>query len=112
MHEKEKIQDFRNWVLSSSEGTSRSAPGSPVIGLIETLAASLPSTDTAEKPMEPTLEAPEHTPAAAEGASNAGGSESNGAEGRKVLPFDWYLSSLCLSQPRKNWGKSYSMILC
>ena len=80
--------------------------------MIEIPAASLPSTDTAEKPSEPTLEAPKHTPAAAEGASNAGGSESNGAEGRKVLPFDWYLSSLCLSQPRKNWGKSYSMILC
>ena len=77
---------------SSSEGTSRSAPESPVIGLIETPAASLPSTDTAEKPREPTLEAPEHTPAAAEGASNAGGSGSNGAEGSKgpsvrLVPF-------------------------
>ena len=58
---------------SSSEGTSQSAPESPVIGLIEIPAASLPSTGTAEKPREPTLEAPEHTPAAAEGASNAGG---------------------------------------
>jgi len=60
--------------------------------LIETPAASLPSADTAEKPSEPTLEAPEHTPAAAEGASNAGGSESNGAEGSKgpsvrLVPF-------------------------
>ena len=97
---------------SGSEGTSRSAPESPIIGLIETPAASLPSADTAEKPSELTLEAPEHTPAAAEGASNAGGSESNGAEGRKVLPFDWYLSSLCLSQPRKNWERNYLMILC
>ena len=77
---------------SGSEGTSRSAPESPIIGLIETPAASLPSTDTAEKPSEPTLEAPEHTPAAAEGASNAGGSKSNGAEGSKgpsvrLVPF-------------------------
>ena len=91
-HEKIQVQDFRNWVSSSSEGTSRSAPESPVIGLIETPAASLPSTDTAEKPSEPTLEAPEHTPAAAEGASNAGGSGSNGAEGSKgpsvrLVPF-------------------------
>ena len=91
-HEKDQIQDFRNWVSSSSEGTSRSAPESPVIGLIETLAASLPSIDTAEKPSEPTLEAPEHTPAAAEGASNAVGSGSNGAEWSKgpsvrLVPF-------------------------
>ena len=91
-HEKIQVQDFRNWVSNGSEGTSRSAPESPVIGLIENPAASLPSTDTAEKPSEPTLEAPEHTPAAAEGASNAGGSGSRGAEGSKgpsvrLVPF-------------------------
>ena len=77
---------------SGSERTSRSAPESPVIGLIETPAANLPSVDTAEKPSEPTLEAPEHTPAAAKGASNAGGSGSNEAEGSKgpsvqLVPF-------------------------
>ena len=77
---------------SGSERTSRSAPESPVIGLIETPAASLPSTDTAEKSSEPTLEATEHTPAAAEGASNAGGSGSSGPEGSKgpsvrLVPF-------------------------
>ena len=61
--------------------------------MIETPAASFPSVDTAEKPSEPTLEAPEHTPAAAAaGASNAGGSGSNGAEGSKgpfvrLVPF-------------------------
>jgi len=65
-NEKIQVQDFRNWVSSGSEGTSRSALESLVIGLIETPAVSLPSTDTAEKPSEPTLEAPEHTPAAAE----------------------------------------------
>ena len=81
MHEKEQIQDFRNWVLSSSEGTSRSAPESPVIGLIENPVASLPNP-----------EAPDHTAAAAEGASNAGGTGSSGAEGSRgpavrLVPF-------------------------
>ena len=77
---------------SGSEGTSRSAPKSPAIGLIETPAASLPSVDTAEKPSEPNPKAPDHTPVTAEGASNAGGSGSNGAEGSKgpsvrLVPF-------------------------
>ena len=83
MHEKDQVQDFRNWVSSGSEGTSRSAPESLVIGLIEALAASLPSADTAEKLSEPGPEAADYTPAAAEGASNAGGSGSNEAEGSK-----------------------------
>ena len=91
-HEKIQVLDFHNWVSNGSEGTSRSALESPVIGLIETPAASLPSADTAEKPSEPTLKAPEHTPAAAEGASNAGGSGNNRAEGLKgpfvrLVPF-------------------------
>ena len=77
---------------SGSEGTSRSAPESPVIGLIETPAAILPNVNTAEKSSEPNPEAPEHTPAVAEGASNAGGSRSNGAKGSKgpsvrLVPF-------------------------
>jgi len=80
-YEKDQIQDFRNWVSSSSEGTSRSAPESPVIGLIENPVASLPNP-----------EAPDHTPAAAEGASNAGGTGSSGAEGSRgpavrLVPF-------------------------
>jgi len=91
-HEKDQVQDFRNWISSGSEGTSRSAPESPVIGLIETPAASLPSADTVEKPSEPNPEAPEHTLAAAEGASKAGGSGRSGAEGLKgpsvrLVPF-------------------------
>ena len=58
--------------------------------MIETPATNLLNTVTAEKPSEPTLEAPEYTPAAAEGASNAGGSGS--AEGSKgpsvrLVPF-------------------------
>ena len=76
---------------SGSEETSRSAPGSPVIGLIETLAASFPSADTVEKPSKPSPEISD-TPAAAEGASKAGGSGSSGAEGSKgssvrLVPF-------------------------
>ena len=67
---------------SSSEGTSRSAPESPIIGLIETPAANLPSADTAVNPNKPNPETSD-TPAAAEGASKASGSRSNGAEGSK-----------------------------
>ena len=81
-HEKDQVQDFRNWVSSGSEGTSRLAPESPIIGLIETPAVSLPSADTAENPSEPSPETSD-TPAAAEGASKAGGSGSSGAEGSK-----------------------------
>ena len=73
------------------EGTSRSAPDSPVIGLIERPTIGFPSADTAEKPSEPSPETSD-TPAAAEGASNAGGSGSSGAEGSKgpfvrLVPF-------------------------
>jgi len=82
-HEKDQVQDFRIWMSSGSEGTSRSAPESHVIGLIETLATSLPSVDTAERPSEPSPKAPDRTPATAEGASNAIGSGSNGSEGLK-----------------------------
>ena len=71
-HEKFQVQDFRNWVSSSSKGTSRSAPKSLVIGLIENPVAGLPNVDTIGKSNEPNLEAPDHTPAAAGGASNAG----------------------------------------
>ena len=76
---------------SGSKGTSRSAPKSPVIGLIETTAASLPSVDTAENPSEPGLETSD-THAAAEGTSKAGGSGSSGVEGSKgpsvqLVPF-------------------------
>ena len=77
---------------SSSEGTSRSAPESPVIGLIENPVAGLPNVDMTGKSDEPNPEAPDHTPAAAEGASNAGGTGSSGAEGSRghavrLVPF-------------------------
>ena len=76
---------------SGSEETSRSAPDSPIIGLIETPAASFPSVDTAEKPSAPSPEKSD-TPAAAERASKAGGSGSSEAEGSKgpsirLVPF-------------------------
>ena len=91
-HEKDQIQDFRNWMSSGSEGTSRSAPESSVIGLIETPAASLPNVDTAGKSSEPDPETPDHTPEATEGASNAGGARSSRARGSKgpsvrLVPF-------------------------
>jgi len=79
-------------VQSSSEGTSRSAPESPVIGLIENPSASLPNVDTAGISTEPNPQAPEHTPAAAEGASNADGTGNSGAQGSRgpavrLVPF-------------------------
>ena len=90
-HEKDQVQDFCNWVSSVSEGTCRSAPDSPIIGLIKTPTANFPSVDTAEKPSERSPETSD-TPAAAEGVSKAGGSGSSGAEGSKgpsvrLVPF-------------------------
>ena len=102
-HEKDQVQDFRNYVSSGSEGTSRSAPDSPVIGLIESPAAGFPSADTFEKPSKPSPETSD-TPAAAEGPKlvDLGVVEQ---KGQKVLPFDWYHSSLCLCQPKIELGK-------
>ena len=52
----------------------------------------MPNVDTAGKSNEPNPEAPDHTPAAAEGASNVGGTGSSGAEGSRgpairLVPF-------------------------
>ena len=112
-HEKEQILDFRNWVSSSSEGTSRSAPESHVIGLIENSVAGLPNVDTAGKSNEPNPEAPDHTPAAAEGASNASGTGSSGAEGSRgpavrLVPFQ----SMPQSTQEELGGKNFLMIHC
>ena len=79
-HEKEQIQDFRNWVSSSSEGTSRSAPESPIIGLIENPSASLPNADTTGTSAEPNPEGPERTLAVAVSDSNADGTRNSGAQ--------------------------------
>ena len=77
---------------SGSEGTSRSAPESPVIRLIENPSANLPSADTVGISNEPNLQAPKHTPAAAEGASNADGTGNSGTQGSRgpavqLVPF-------------------------
>ena len=77
---------------SNSEGTSRSAPESPVIGLIENPSLDLPNADTAGISNEPNHEAPERTPVAAEGASNADGTGNSGAQGSRgpavrLVPF-------------------------
>ena len=78
---------------SSSEGTSRSAPESTVIGLIENPVAGLPNVDTTGKSDEPNPEAPKHMPSTAtEITSNAAGTGSSGAEGSKtpavrLVPF-------------------------
>ena len=77
---------------SSSEGTSRSAPESPVIGLIENPSASLPNADTTGISNEPSPQAPDHTPAAAEGDSNADETSNSGAQGSRgpavrLVPF-------------------------
>ena len=88
--EKEQIQDFRNWVSSSSEGTSLSAPESPIIGLIENPSISTPSPETTEISNKPNPEVFGHTHAAAEGISNAAGPSSSGSKGPAVrlVPFE------------------------
>ena len=45
----------------------------------------MPNVDTAGKSNKPNPEAPDHTPVAAEGASNAGGTGSSGAV--RLVPF-------------------------
>jgi len=91
-HEKDQIQDFRNWVQSGSETTTRSAPESPVIGLIENSTDNLPSSDMPGTLSEPNPEAPKITPAATEGTSSAAGINSARSEGSRepavrVVPF-------------------------
>ena len=68
---------------SSSEGTSRSAPESPIIGLIENPSASLLNADTTRISNEPSPQAPDHTLAAAEGDSNADETSNSGAQGSR-----------------------------
>ena len=90
-HEKDQIQDFRNWI--PCDPTTRSAPESLVIGLIENAIANSPNTDMSGTSNQPNLESPKLTPSAAtEGTSNADGTGSSGAEGSKtpavrLVPF-------------------------
>ena len=87
-HEKDQIQDFRNWVQNEPESTTRSVLESLIIGLIENPSVSMPSAETARTSNKPNPEVFEHTPAAAEGTSDVGGTGNSGADDRKVLPFD------------------------
>ena len=90
-HEKDQIQDFRNWI--PCDPTTRSAPESLVIGLIENAIANSPNTDMPGTSNQPNLEAPKIPPSAAtEGTSNANGTGSSGAERSKnptvrLVPF-------------------------
>ena len=70
-HEKDQIQDFCNWMQNDPETTTRSAPESPVIGLIENSTANSPNADTPGTSNEPNPEAPKLTPTATEGTSSA-----------------------------------------
>ena len=77
---------------SSSEGTSRSAPESPIIGLIENPSTGLPDADTTRMSNKPNPDVLENTPAATEIASNIGGTGDSGAGGSggpavRLVPF-------------------------
>ena len=100
-HEKDQVQDFLNWMQSDPETTTRSAPESPVIGLIENSTAICQNADTPGTSNEPNPrtsnesnpETPKLTPSAAtESTSSATGIGSGGAEGLRdpavrVVPF-------------------------
>ena len=93
MHEKDQIQDFRNWMQNDLETTTRSAPESPVIGLIENSAAVCQDVSMSRTSKELNPEAPKLTPSAAtECTSSAARIGSDGAEGSRnpvvqVVPF-------------------------
>ena len=56
--ERAQVQDFRNWVQSDPDSTTRSAPESPIIGLIENSdAATYYEGSTSGTPKESTPEA-------------------------------------------------------
>ena len=78
---------------SDPEATTRSAPESPVIGLIENSTAICQNADTSGTSKEPNPEPPNLTPSAAtEGTLSAAAIGSGGAEGSRnptvrVVPF-------------------------
>jgi len=72
--------------------STRSAPESPVVGLIENSTANLPNIDMPRTSNEPNPEAPKLTPAATEGTTSAAGTSSGRTEGSRdptirVVPF-------------------------
>ena len=83
-HEKDQIQDFRNWIESGPEATTRSAPESPVIGLIENSTAICQNADTPGTSNEPNPEVPKLNPSVTtEGTPSAAKIGSGGAEGSR-----------------------------
>ena len=93
MHEKDQIQDFHNWIQNDPKTTTRSAPESPIIGLIENSTANLPNKDIPRTSVEPNPKVPKLTPSAtAEGTSCDAETSSGRAEGSRdpavrVVPF-------------------------
>ena len=79
-HEKDEIQDIRNWVQRDPEATTRSAPESPVIGLIENPAAVCQDAGTSK---ESNPKAPKLTPSAATEDTSAAGIGGGEAEGSR-----------------------------
>ena len=77
---------------SNPETTTRSAPESPVIGLIKNSTANPSNADTPGTSREPNLEAPPPTRSVATEGTSAAGISSGGAEGSRnpairVVPF-------------------------
>ena len=91
--EKDQIQDFRNWIESSPEASTRSTPDSPVIGLIKNSTTLSTSVDMPGTSKEPPLEVPASTPSTgSKGTPNVAGCGSDKAEGSKnptvrLVPF-------------------------
>ena len=102
-HEKDQIQDFRNWMESSPETTTWSSPDSPVIGLTENPTANPVNIDMPGTSNEPNPEAPKHTPSTAlrvpQMLQELAVVE---LKGQRLLLLDWYPFSLCHSLHRRS----------
>ena len=94
-HEKDQVQDIRNWVQNDPESTTRSAPESLVIGLIENSAATTcQETGTSGTSKESAPEAKKSSPFVA----NTG----DGVAGRSKNPIVRVPSSPYLSLLKRN----------
>ena len=99
-HEKAQIQDFCNWVENDPESTTRSAPDSPIIGLIEnsdavasqevgTSGTSKESAPRTEKSSPSTEQVPSSVAAGTRGGETGGSNKSS----VRVVPFQSLPSS-------------------
>jgi len=81
-HEKDQVQDFCNWVHKDPDSATRSAPESPIIGLIENSdAIACQETGTSGTPKESAPEAEKTSPSvAAKGGDTAAFAGSGGGE--------------------------------